>query len=661
MVARGTKGTIKVKHPLADGTQPIALPRQRPSSILIADPSPVVDGGAHPTKRCVGDEVAVSATIFRDGHQALRASVRHRPAAGGDWTEVRLTAVGADRFSGSFRVGDLGYHHWRLVAWVERFASWRDELSRKLLAGQQDTSSELAEGVDLLRALAVRAGGRDREAVLGSVATVADAAAPATVRQQAALADALLAIAERHPERYDEAQSETFEIEVERERARFGTWYELFPRSWGGFAGVRAQLRAFAALGVDVIYLPPIHPIGRTARKGPNDSPQAGPEDPGSPWAIGAAEGGHTAINPELGTLEEFEALVAEARGLGIDIALDFAVQCSADHPWLHEHPEWFHRRPDGTLKYAENPPKRYLDIYHLDFDSEDWQGLWRALLEVVLFWAARGVRAFRVDNPHTKPVAFWRWLIAAVRSAYPETIFLAEAFTREPLLNALAKAGFSQSYTYFTWKNAAWELREYMSQLASPPSTDFLRPNLFANTPDILSAYLQTGGPAAFAVRLLLAATLSPSYGIYSGFEHFEATPRAPGSEEYLGSEKYQIVPRALDGPLLGMFGRLNEIRREHSALQRIEGLRFLDVENEALLAYTRRYGDETLLIVVNLDPSAAQEGTVIVPEELGLAPVFTVEDLLDGHSYRWRLGRNYVRLDPSMRPGHLLGVAGF
>jgi starch synthase (maltosyl-transferring) len=520
-----------VKQSPADDTQPIELPRRRPSSILIADPAPVVDGGAHPTKRCAGDQVAVSATIFRDGHQALRASVRHRPAAGGDWTEVRLATVGPDRYSGSFLVGDLGYHHWQLVAWVERFASWRDELSRKLLAGQKDTSSELAEGIELLRALAARARGSDREAVLGALATVADATTPARVRQQAALADALLAIAERHPEHYDEAHSQTFEIEVERERARFGTWYELFPRSWGGFAGVRSQLSAFAALGVDVVYLPPIHPIGRTARKGPNDSPQAGPDDPGSPWAIGAAEGGHTAINPELGTLEEFEALVAEARGLGIDIALDFAVQCSADHPWLKEHPEWFHRRPDGTLKYAENPPKRYLDIYHLDFDTEDWQGLWRALLDVVLFWAQRGVRAFRVDNPHTKPVAFWRWLIAAVRSIHPETIFLAEAFTREPLLNALAKAGFSQSYTYFTWKNSAWELREYMSRLASPPSTDFLRPNLFTNTPDILSAYLQTGGPAAFAVRLLLAATLSPSYGIYSGFEQFEATPRVSGS----------------------------------------------------------------------------------------------------------------------------------
>jgi starch synthase (maltosyl-transferring) len=655
-VARGTQGT-KAKHTRAD---PVPIPRRRPSPILIEQPSPVVDGGRHPTKRCVGDDVTVGATIFRDGHQVLRASVRHRAAASDEWHEVRLDPVAADRYAGCFTVTALGYHHWQLIAWVDRFASWREELSRKLLAGQQDTASELAEGAELIRDLAERARRSDREAVERALATITDPDAAASVRQDAALDEALLVLSQRYPDRFEEARSETFEIEVERVRARFGTWYELFPRSWGGFAGVRDQLRAFAALGVDVIYMPPIHPIGRTARKGPNDSPSAGPTDPGSPWAIGAAEGGHTAVHPELGTLAEFAALTAEARALGIDIALDFAVQCSADHPWLREHPEWFHRRPDGTLKYAENPPKRYLDIYHLDFDCEDWQSLWRALLDVVLFWVGHGVRAFRVDNPHTKPVAFWHWLIAAVRSAHPETIFLAEAFTREPLLNALAKAGFSQSYTYFTWKNSAWELRDYMSRLSVPPSSDFLRPNLFANTPDILHAYLQHGGPPAFAVRLLLAATLSPSYGIYSGFEHFEATPRSPGSEEYLNSEKYEIAHRALDGPLLPAFARLNDARRRHPALQRLDGLRFLTVENDALLAYAKSDREETLLVVVNLDPSAAQEGVVIVPEDLGLPPVFAVADLLDGESYRWRLGRNYVRLDPSVRPGHLLGVGG-
>jgi starch synthase (maltosyl-transferring) len=638
---------------------PKPLPAKRPSQILIEGVTPVVAGGRHRAKRCVGDSVSVSATIFRSGHDLLGAGVRYCPPGVGRWSEARLEPTGQDRWEGEFSVSKPGCWRWQVIAWTDRFATWRDELERKLAAGQSEIGSELAEGVVLLRELAERADGGDRDAVVAALRLL-DGSAGGRVREDAALAPLLVELSARYPDRHGQAESAIYELDVERERARFGSWYELFPRSWGGFEGVRAELGAFAKLGFDVIYLPPIHPIGVTARKGPNDASDAGPNDPGSPWAIGAAAGGHDAIHPELGTVAEFEALVSEAAALGIDIALDYAVQCSADHPWLREHPDWFSRRPDGTLKYAENPPKRYLDIYHLDFECEDWRALWEALREVMLYWVARGVRAFRVDNPHTKPVAFWEWLIESVRAQAPDTIFLAEAFTREPMMNALARVGFSQSYTYFTWKNTSAELREYVEHLAAPPIRDFLRPNFFANTPDILSEYLQQGGPPAFAARLLLASTLSPSYGIYSGFENFEATPRHPGSEEYLDSEKYQLRRRSLDGPLLTAVARLNEIRREHPALQRLENVVFLPVENDALLAYAKQDADETLIAVVNTDPHNVQEGVVIVPEELGLAPAFKAEDLLDvdAKAYRWRLGRNYVRLDPAERPGHLLAV---
>ena len=384
----------------------------------------------------------------------------------------------------------------------------------------------------------------------GAAELIGDERADPRARTAAALDPALLEAARPYPDRGEETRSAVVELEVERERARFGSWYELFPRSWGGFAGVRRQLPRFAELGFDVLYLPPIHPIGVTRRKGRDDAPEAAPGDPGSPWAIGSTAGGHCAVHPELGTLEDFDRLVADAGAHGIEIALDYALQCSADHPWLREHPEWFRHRPDGTLKYAENPPKRYMDIYNFDFDSPAWRSLWEALRDVMLFWIEHGVRIFRVDNPHTKPLAFWEWLIESVRAVAPETVFLSEAFTRSAMLEALAKAGFSQSYTYFTWKNSPFELREYIEELTSPPRSEYLRANLFVNTPDILSDYLQHGGPGAFAVRLLLASTLSPSYGIYSGFESFEDQPRHPGSEEYLGSEKYERKARAARRP---------------------------------------------------------------------------------------------------------------
>ncbi|MBV8395546.1 MAG: alpha-1,4-glucan--maltose-1-phosphate maltosyltransferase, partial [Actinobacteria bacterium] len=403
------------------------------------------------------------------------------------------------------------------------------------------------------------------------------------------------------------------------------------------------------------VYFPPIHPIGRTGRKGRNNKPEARRTDPGSPWAIGAKEGGHTAVHPDLGTLADFDRLVATAKELGLEIALDFAIQCSPDHPWITEHPEWFKWRPDGTIKFAENPPKRYQDIVNVDFDSEDWRGLWEALRDVVLFWIGHGVRVFRVDNPHTKPLPFWEWLLGEIRSEYPDTIFLAEAFTQPAMMRALAKVGFNQSYTYFTWKNSRRELEEYVTELATE-TVDYLRPNFFANTPDILHAYLQTGGRPAFEARLVLAATLSPTYGIYSGYESCENIPVRPGSEEYMDSEKYEVKQRKLDGPLLPLIRRLNEIRRANRSLQHVDNITFLDTANEYLIAYAKRSLEDTLIVVVNLDPHAPREGLATVPGQLGLPAAFTVQDLLTDSSYAWRTGGNYVLLGPGR--AHVLHV---
>jgi len=421
---------------------------------------------------------------------------------------------------------------------------------------------------------------------------------------------------------------------------------------------VREILPELAELGFDVVYLPPVHPIGRTNRKGKNNALTAGKGDPGSPWAIGAEEGGHTALEPSLGTFEDFEDLVAATREHGLEVALDFAIQCSPDHPWLREHPDWFPHRPDGTLKYAENPPKRYQDIHNVDFDSADWRTLWEALRDVVLFWVERGVKVFRVDNPHTKPLPFWEWLIRDVRAGHPEVVFLSEAFTRPAMMQALALAGFSQSYTYFTWRTTKAELTEYMTELSQTLLPEYFRPNFFANTPDILTEELQRGGLPAFAARAVLAATLSPSWGIYSGFEHGENVPAKEGSEEYLNSEKYEAKKRRLDGPLLPLIGRLNRIRRENPAFRRIDNITFLETENDRLIAYAKRAGRNVVVACVNLDHAAPQEGVVVVPAELGLPPAFRVRDLLADTAHDWRIGRNYVRLDPADTPAHILRV---
>jgi starch synthase (maltosyl-transferring) len=583
--------------------------------IVVSEVAPQVDCGRWPAKACVGDRVRVAATIVRDGHDPLRAVVRHRRGRA-RWREEPLRFLGNDRFAGSFPVDAVGRWQFEIEAWVDRHAAWLDEHDRKVAAGQTDLAGELAEG----------------QALFG----------PGDLDAWRAAADAL-----GGEDRPGAARSGPLPVEVERERARAGAWYELFPRSWGGLRGVAEVVPALAEHGFDVLYLPPIHPIGVTNRKGRNNTERAARGDVGSPWAIGAAEGGHDAIDPGLGDEDDLGALVEILRAHGMELALDLALQASPDHPWLAEHPEWFQHRPDGSLKYAENPPKRYQDIHNFDWDTKDQRGLWEAFRTVVLRWCVAGVTVFRVDNPHTKPIPFWEWLIAEVRKRHPETVFLSEAFTRPALTTLLAKAGFSQSYTYFTWKNTKPELVELVEQLRE--WSPYLRPNLWPNTPDILHATLQQGGRPAFECRLVLAATLSPSYGIYSGYERCENVPVQPGSEEYLDSEKYELRERSLDGPLLPLVTRLNEIRRAHPALTDagLERLTWLETESEHLLGYAKELDGDVVLAIVNLDPFAIHEGVCVVPWELGLHEPYDVVDALTGESYTWR-ARNYVRLGP-------------
>jgi starch synthase (maltosyl-transferring) len=622
-----------------------------PDRIVIQYPQPTVDGGRYAIKRCVGDSIQVSVDIFRDGHDLLRAAVRcrrRRPRTGG-WRESPLHRVDAHvdgvRWAGAFDVDIAGDWEYEIHAWVDRFGTWRDELQRKLAAGQTDLAGELSEGRLLLEQIqaqtAEKAGATARAAIEAALEQLESDPA-------GALSDELYSIVIQHEPREGLTALGPLPVRVDRQRGRFGSWYELFPRSWGGFKGVERQLPRLAELGFDIIYMPPIHPIGHTNRKGRDNAPTAGPGDPGSPYAIGDETGGHDAIHPELGTEEDLRSLTHAAAERGMDIALDLAINCSPDHPWLKEHPEWFHHRPDGTLKYAENPPKRYQDIYNLNFDCQDWRGLWDALLAVVLHWVDCGIKVFRVDNPHTKPVPFWEWLIAEVQKRDPDVLFLAEAFTRRTMMRHLAKVGFTQSYTYFTWKNSRYDLTEYVSELAYSDEREYFRPNFFANTPDILHEYLQRGGRPAFEARLVLAATLSPSYGIYSGFENFEHTPVREGSEEYLHSEKYEIWTRALDGPLLPMVQRVNLARRENPALQRLENITFLETANDALIAYAKQSEGNTVITVVNIDPYQIQEGLAVIPAHLGLPPVFPVRDLLTDGRFEWRLGGNYVRLSP-------------
>ena len=665
MAKRETKATARRKSaPILDS----GFQRR----VVVEGVHPEIDSGRFPIKRTAGETVTVGADVHADGHDMLAAALLYRRAGDGRWREEPMAPLGNDRWQAQFAVDAVGRYEYTIEGWIDRFGTWRSELSKKFGAGQ-DVSSELLEGAAIVRAAAGRAHKADVPHLAAAAEIVGDAARDQTERVARALTESLERTLARYADRalatrYDRI----LEVIVDRERARFGAWYEMFPRSAGTdptrsatFDEAAQRLPYVAAMGFDVLYLPPVHPIGRRFRKGRNNSLEPAPGDPGSPWAIGSTEGGHDAVEPGLGTIEDFDRFVEAAQRQGLEIALDLAYQASPDHPYVREHPEWFRHRPDGTIKYAENPPKKYQDIYPLNFESEAWESLWIELKRIIEFWISHDVRIFRVDNPHTKPYRFWQWALAEVKKTCPDAIFLSEAFTRPKVMRYLAKSGFTQSYTYFTWRNAKQEIVDYFTELTRTDVREYMRPNLFANTPDILHEYLQLGGRPAFQVRLLLAATLGATYGIYSGFELAENVPVRAGSEEYLDSEKYQIRVRDVDQPnsLAELIRRVNLIRREHPALQRDRGLRFHDTDNPHLVCYSKRSidGTDLLLVVVNLDPHHMQHGFVRLPlTDWGLPPEAPVEllDLLWNERYYWRGEWNYVRLDPESRAGHVLHV---
>jgi starch synthase (maltosyl-transferring) len=638
---------------------------------VIEDVHPAVEEGRHPIKRLQGDVVEVEATVYKDGHDAIAARVCYRGPGDRDWRTAPMSYdLNVDRCRGSFAVDRIGRWEFAVEAWTDRFATWQHDF-RKRVNARQPLASELLEAAALVEDAARHARGADRTLLQDAARRLGESEASTDTRAALALDDEVARLVEAHlPPAGLTRSPHAFPVEVDRERAGFAAWYEMFPRSQspepgrhGTFADAAHSLPRLAKLGFDVVYLPPIHPIGHTHRKGRNNTLAAGPEDPGSPWAIGSEAGGHTAVEPRLGTLEDFDRFLQTATDLGLEIALDYALQCSPDHPWTREHPEWFFARPDGTIKYAENPPKKYEDIYPLNFWCDDWHGLWTACRDIFRFWIDHGVRIFRVDNPHTKPFAFWEWVLADIRRDHPDVIFFAEAFTRPARMYGLAKLGFTQSYTYFTWRNTPWELREYLTELTRTDLAQYYRGNFFVNTPDILHDYLQRGGRPAYLVRLVLAATLSPLYGMYSGYELCENVPVRPGSEEPIFSEKYEIVQRRWDlpGNLGTEIARLNRIRRANPALQRFANLEFLPSENDQILWFRKHAPGNELFVAVNLDPHRAQQTMVHVPlATLGLGEdvPFPVEDLLTGARYTWRGTRNFVRLDPTTQVAHVLRV---
>jgi len=634
---------------------------------------PEIDCGRFPIKRVTGEAVTVEADVFVDGHDLISAVLLFKRAEEQDWFETSLREVGNDSWRGSFNVDRLGRYEYSVEAWVDHFKTWRRDL-RKRLEAAQVTAADLQIGSGLVLEAQARSKGDDGRRLKQWADSLAAVPQPLE-GARLGLAEELFELMSRYPDRsHSTTYGKRLEVVVDRERARFSTWYELFPRSTNRSAGrhgtlrdVEAELPRLAHMGFDVLYLPPIHPIGVANRKGKNNLLAPIPEDVGSPWAIGSEAGGHKAIEPALGTLEDLRSLVEKAREQGIDIALDIAFQCSPDHPYAKEHPEWFQHRPDGTIQYAENPPKKYEDIYPFNFESDDWLALWEELKDIVLFWIEQGIRVFRVDNPHTKPFLFWQWLINEVKSVHPEIIFLAEAFTRPKIMYRLAKLGFTQSYTYFPWRNTAWELRQYHSQLTRNEVREYFRPNSWPNTPDILTEYLQTGGRPAFMARLVLAATLTASYGIYGPpYEVCENRPRQPGSEEYLDSEKYQIRNWEAEDHnerISEFIALVNRVRRENPALQSDWHLLFCDCDNPQLLCYSKRTEDfsNVVLVVVNLDPHHPQSGWIdVAPKELGLESddPYQVHDLVSGARYLFHGPRNFVSLDPARVPAHVFLV---
>ena len=633
-------------------------------TVVIESLTPAVDCGRYPVKREVGAILEVEADIFKDGHDVLVAYLKYRRPGERAWRETPMRHVDNDRWAGAFTLEVLGRYHYTIEALAEPFRSWLADLEKRHEGGQ-DLASALGEGVVLIRAAAERATGDDRRALSRYAGRIEHAVTPAETVALAGEPE-LGALMARHIDRTEATWAEReLEVVVDRERARFAAWYEFFPRSGvsvdrsATFKEAEAQLTRAAAMGFDIVYLPPIHPIGRAHRKGRNNALVAAPGDPGSPWAIGSVDGGYTAVHPDLGTLDDFDRFVEAARRLGLEVALDFAIQCSPDHPWVREHPEWFFHRPDGTIKYAENPPKKYQDIYPLNFQCEDPRPLWEEMRRILEFWIGHGVRTFRVDNPHTKPVKFWEWLIRAVEDAHPEVIFLAEAFTRPKMMQVLAKAGFTQSYTYFTWRNDKQELIDYLTEITTPPVAEYFRGNFWPNTPDILHETLQRGGRPAFKTRLGLAATLSSLYGIYSGYELCENVAREPGSEEYLNSEKYEYKVRAWDAPgnLVEYVTRINRIRRENRALHGYRNLRFYLSDDPHILFFGKMTParDNVVFVAANLDPFAAHAGLVDVPiAELGIDAhqTYRMRELVGDQSYEWRGPRVYVELNPEIEP---------
>jgi starch synthase (maltosyl-transferring) len=656
-------GSAPLRHSLPEYQ---AKPANGRSRVVVEGVTPQIDAGRFPVKRVVGDVLHVEANVFADGHDLARARLLYRRADRPEWQSAEMSALGNDRWAAAFPVEELGYYQYTVVGEIDHFGTWLYELKKRQDAGQ-DLDLPLKTGAALIEAVAKRASQQDYAALRAIAEKVRSGST------EAAYDPALLTTVRKYPDTEFETRAEpVLRVWVDRERARFSSWYELFPRSWGrpGQHGtlrdVADQLNYVAEMGFDVLYLPPIHPIGRSFRKGRNNTTVAGEGDVGSPWAIGAAEGGHLAILKELGDFSDFEYLLTELQARRMELALDIAFQCAPDHPWVREHPEWFKKRADGSIQYAENPPKKYQDIYPLDFESSDWRGLWDALKEVFMFWAERGVRIFRVDNPHTKAFPFWQWVIEEVHAVYPDVIFLAEAFTRPRIMERLAKLGYTQSYTYFTWRNSAAELTQYLTELTQTEIAEYMRPNFWPNTPDILPFGLQSGGLNAFKSRLVLAATLSSNFGMYGpAFELGENVPFKEGSEEYLCSEKYEIKrwDREAAQSLRPLITRLNQARRANRALQSNDGLVFHPSENPQLMAYSKATsdGEDVVLTVVNLDAMNVQAGfiTLNLPA-MGIpdGATFEVFDLLANRSFRWQGSRNYVELRPYEVPAHVFAV---
>ena len=661
-----------VAHQRKDVATPASAPTVAPhhavwsptNRLAIESVYPEVDGGRYPVKRVVGDVLQVWADIFRDGHDVLGAALLYRTAGDPGWLRAPMAHRDNDRWSGRFKLEQNTRYVYTIEAWTDTYASWRRDILKKIEA-RQDVALELREGRQIIDAAAGLTIGRAGAGMRDALARFDGAATP-EARSSALLDDELQRLMAEHGPRADVSQyHRTLEVVVDRPRAAFAAWYEMFPRSQGTTPGKSAtfddciaRLPAIRDLGFDVVYLVPIHPIGRINRKGANNALRAGPDDPGSPYAIGAKEGGHEAIHPELGTLADFSRFVDRCRELGMEVALDFAIQCAPDHPWVAEHPEWFTFRPDGSIRYAENPPKKYEDIVNVNFYGPHREALWQALLDIVLLWIDRGVTTFRVDNPHTKPVPFWEWLIREVQARHPDAVFLSEAFTRPKMLKLLAKAGFTQSYTYFTWRNFKQELTDYVTELTQSECREYLRPNFFANTPDILPPFLQRGGAPAFKIRLTLAATLAGVYGIYSGFELCEATAIA-GKEEYLNSEKYEYKVWDWDRPgnIKPFIAEINRIRRDNPALHQFLNLRFWRADDDNILFYSKVTADRSnmIFVAVNLDPFEAHETMLWFPiGEIGLgdADAFEAEELLTGEKHLWRGSPQHVSLKPHENP---------